>query len=73
MSAGQLDNTLRVPPTLVEQLEQLAGDSLRLCRLRLRLLCHPQTHGSNFPYRIKKKGRTWEARPFSSFSSVFSF
>jgi hypothetical protein len=23
--------------------------------------------------RIKQKGRTWEARPFSSFSSVFSF
>jgi len=44
-----------------------------LCRLRLRLLCHPQAHGSNFLYRIKKKGRTWEARPFSSFFSVFSF
>ena len=71
--ARQLDNTLRVPPTLVERLEQLAGDPLRLCCLRLRLLCHPQAHGSNSLPRIKKKGRTWQARPFSSFSSVFSF
>ena len=71
-STRQLFNTLSVPPTLVEQLEQLAGDSLRLCRLRLRLLCHPRAHGSNSLYRIKKKSRTWEARLFSSFSSFLA-
>jgi hypothetical protein len=66
--ARQLDNALRVPPTLVERLEQLAGDPLRLCRLRLRLLCHPQAHGSDFPYGIKKKGPDLEAPALSSSS-----
>jgi hypothetical protein len=42
-------------------------------RLDLVVCCWRHAGGAHPQGRHKKKGRTWEARPFSSFSSVFSF